>query len=179
MPNRTRDVVVALLVAAGFDASSARADERSWRSPGYVGVGGETSVDLWFNDAFVVEGGVRVKSSPVLVHALVAQGRFIDDTVTGHYQAYRIGAEVEPCTRRGFVCGVFGLDLGYVSQRPNIDQQERRTAWLGFARAGIDVGYHHLRARLTLDLRNGHDSVTGATNEPRGAGVTATVGYAF
>lgn len=158
------------------------------RRSGYVALGVEGSVDLYFNGAAVAEGGVRLGASAFSVHALVGRGQFSGGgwsppEGSGRYKEYRAGIEADRCAsgslqRQPALCGFVGLDLGYVSQTSDTNSA-RRTAKLGVARIGADVGLDRIRLRVALDLRNGSDHTGTADSEPAGAGITGTLAIQF
>jgi hypothetical protein len=192
-----------VIVASAFvvlTASAAAAHAEA--PPSYVSVGGQLSGELNFTTGLGADAGIRVKDSPVLVHAGIAKGSFtgLEEAVgtnddkefirgEGKYLKLRVGIESQSCTRRGGACAVYGVDAGFVgtnetngpwTDTPSATYREYQLV----PRGGIDFGGESLRVRVIAGLPVGVTTrttlnMTEMREGAQGLDVSAAVAYRF
>ncbi|HEX2657682.1 MAG TPA: hypothetical protein VHU40_05400 [Polyangia bacterium] len=139
-----------------------------------------------------LEGGWRLGNGPAWLHAAASWGDTGDDQGPGSNRQLRGGVEGRACVPDGTICGAGGLDAGFQnghwSSRDNPTHNDSSDALVVIPRAGWDLGGHHWRARLGLEVdygviaRRERNPVTAGL--PSGAsrglvGVEANAGLAY
>jgi hypothetical protein len=122
--------------------------------------------------ALALEAGMRLGSTPLFAHALVAHGGSearANYTLTywdidGSLLHARAGLEARGCRSSAF-CGFVGIDGGYQSavyfesdESMIVDQRDQGP--IIHSRAGLDLGGEHLRFRVSLDFQERYGSAS-------------------
>jgi hypothetical protein len=159
-------------------------DEAGWqreRAPAYLGLGSSVSTDAHVNADLFVEGGMRVATTPIWVHALIGSGAETQLQDQGKFLEARGGIELS-CSHRTAVCGFFGIDVGGELQtRKASGGDSELSGAIVVPRMGLDVGGDVLRVRASVDGRwfryQGRGDVIGGTSG--GGGVSLALALRF
>ncbi|MBK9035146.1 MAG: hypothetical protein IPL61_28430 [Myxococcales bacterium] len=176
-----------LLVAALLAPSLARADEALTPStPAAADVTIAATAGL-SADAFVaatvgLEVGRRIDGD-WWGHGALRLGAGGDAEGSGDHLEVRAGVDRVRCARDRVVCGVVGLDLGYVTSSWEGDDRmtESHSGPLVAPRVGVEFGGAHLRARFMAEARGYYHSASTPSGDTTrfepGVGFGASLGY--
>lgn len=149
---------------------------------GFIGGGFLLGGDQFINAAVVVEGGLRLGSTPLFVRGLFAKGNSFDFEGGGGLTRGMIGVELRGCSSRAF-CGFAALDAGYQQQTWSSEDEmtEHHSGLLVGPRIGLDAGGDNVRFRFAFEAtRYDHRTEIGGnatTNWQGGGGFTMTFVY--
>lgn len=104
-----------------------------------------------------LEGGYRLGSSPLLVHAALGFGGYSDnDTIRTRAVEGRVGIEADTCTSGRGACAVAGVDVGYLwGHHTSLDQMTYDDSGpVLVGHAGFDLGGPTFRLRAVLEVTN-------------------------
>ncbi len=121
---------------------------------GFLGGGVLVGGDHFFNEAWVIEGAVKLPALPLWVRGVAAFGNTGDFEGTGDFQRWLVGLEARRCPSSSGMCGFVGFDIGHQSQtwnRAGEPMEHHDGAVLG-PRFGFDAGGEQLRFRLGFEL---------------------------
>ncbi len=113
-----------------------------------------------FQQAFVLEGGLRLGTLPVYAHASGASGGGGDFENTGDFFRALAGLELRQCSGGDGACLVLAMDVGFQTQVYPGDpgeMDEHHHGFVGVSRIGVDTGGEHVRFRATVELSQWHD----------------------
>lgn len=154
----------------------ASADEREPAAPltaetdTYLSLGGEyTSRPEEDSMAVFVDGGYRLKTSPLFVHGRVTVGeRHEVGRETRDFEQVRVGLEARGCVFRSLICTFAGVDVGVEHEH---NDRMSTTSPLVVPRAGVEFDTP-LRFRFSVEMPLKPD-------EPPGLAGSFSVGYSF
>lgn len=168
------------VAALAIVATTALADPPAGASA-FAAAGASISLDGFLNTAWQLEGGARLPTVPLALHASVARGGAHDADNGGDF--WRVQGGVEGRLYRAMSFGFLGLSFGYQHQTWNPSdpaQAEEHRGPLVAMRAGYEGGTRSLRARAALEAYEYHrELVGGATQWEKGIGIVLGVGYGF
>ena len=165
--------------------SAAAAAEPTRYLEGGVALGGLEELITW---GVGVEGGLRLSTSPLWLHASVSGGGGGERVAhgAGTYLRANAGPEARGCVRAGLVCFIGGADLGVTHGRSDgsTDLLGPASTMVAFdhpvvvPRIALDAGnsdYPRLRLRVTLDAPFDLDDL----GHGGGAALSMAMGYAW
>lgn len=186
MPMR-RLVSIALVLSAPPALAEEPAGRELHREPDrYIAAGGMRGKHAYEFDGALLEGGVRIKRTPLFVRAMANAGNtsLPDDPGRGTYGEARAGAELRTCSRTGMLCGALGIDVGlHRTNYQHVDLTRKRAtdsfdetfeSTVIVPRFTVDGG-NRVRVRGVLELPNHYSD----GERTRGVALSISLGLGF
>jgi hypothetical protein len=154
----------------------ASADERNPEAPPtgangtYLSFGYEyTSRPNEGSSALFIDGGHRLRTSPLFVHGRVTTGATAENGLhSDDFEQLRVGPELRGCIFKGLVCSFAGLDVGIEHRH---DERMSKSTGIVVPRTGLELGTP-FRFRFSVEAPISTGRATGTAG-------SFSVGYSF